>query len=164
MGSNVVIDVVLPCVQLHYLSVIGVGPENVYSNIADSMLLVGHIGIACAGAIPLLAEVALKGQAWFESIAVAVVLATVFGVVLGGATDYFLKTHLPQSELHRDFMMVGAIAAVLAAVPFLPALPALLSTHFLLGAGGVARLRASMLDTQPVPRGRPDAKLPCGCA
>lgn len=77
-----------------------------------AMLLVGHIGIACAGAIPLLAEVALKGQARFESIAVAVVLATVFGIVLGGATDYFLKTHLPQSERSRQLAMLSSTTQI----------------------------------------------------
>ena len=77
-----------------------------------AMLVVGHFGVALAGGIPLLAETLLNGQARFEAIAAAVVCATVFGIVLGGATDYFLKTHLPQSSRSRQLAMLNSTAQI----------------------------------------------------
>lgn len=77
-----------------------------------AMLVVGHLGIALAGGIPLLAETLWNGQAKFVAIAAAVVCATVFGIVLGGATDYFLKTHLPQSARSRQLAMLNSTAQI----------------------------------------------------
>lgn len=77
-----------------------------------AMLVVGHFGVALAGGIPLLAETLLNGQARFEAIAAAVVCATVFGIVLGGATDYFLKTYLPQSSRSRQLAMLNSTAQI----------------------------------------------------
>jgi MFS family permease len=77
-----------------------------------TMLLFGHLGIALAGGIPLLAETMLTGQETFEGIAVAVVFATVFSVVVGGAMDYFLKTYLPQSERSRHLAMLNSTTQI----------------------------------------------------
>lgn len=77
-----------------------------------TMLLFGHLGIALAGGIPLLAETVLTGRATFEGIAVAVVFATVFSIVLGCATDYFLKTYLPQSERPRHLATLNSTTQI----------------------------------------------------
>ena len=77
-----------------------------------AMLLVGYLGIALAGAIPLFAETVLNGQARFEAIATVAVLAAVFGVILGGATDYFLKTHLPQSARAQQLATLNSTTQI----------------------------------------------------
>lgn len=47
------------------------------------------------------------------------------------------------SAICNDFIMIGAMAGILAAVPFLSAFPALLATHFFLGAGfSLVRIRS----------------------
>ncbi|MGN6667273.1 MAG: MFS transporter [Trinickia sp.] len=66
-----------------------------------TMLLGGHLGIALAGTVPLFGEAMLTTRATFQGIAVAVVLATVCSIVVGGAMDYYLKTYLPQQERAR---------------------------------------------------------------
>jgi len=76
------------------------------------MLLCGHLGIVVSGGIPLLAQATLTDETMFEAIAVAVVVATVSSSVLGGAMDYFLKTHLQQSERPRHLATLNSIAQI----------------------------------------------------
>jgi MFS family permease len=77
-----------------------------------AMLLCGHLGIVVSGGIPLLAQATLTDETMFEAIAVAVVVATVSSSVLGGAMDYFLKTHLQQSERSRHLATLNSIAQI----------------------------------------------------
>jgi MFS family permease len=77
-----------------------------------TMLLLSQFGIALAGGIPLFAETLLTGHATFEGIAVAVMFATVFSVVLGGAMDYFLKTHIPQSARARHLATLNSTTQI----------------------------------------------------
>lgn len=77
-----------------------------------TMLLVGHVGIALAGGVPLLAETMLTGHATFEGVAVAVVLTSVFSIVLGGAMDYFLKTYLPRQERARHLATLNSTTQI----------------------------------------------------
>ena len=77
-----------------------------------AMLLCGHLGIVVTGGLPLLTKTMLTDQTMFESIAVAVVLATVFSAVSGGAMDYFLKTHLPQSQRPRHLATLNSTAQI----------------------------------------------------
>ncbi|CAN7200660.1 MFS transporter [Trinickia sp. LjRoot230] len=77
-----------------------------------TMLFFGHVGIVVAGAAPLVTQTMLSSLTTFEGIAVAVVIATVSSAVLGGAMDYFLKTHLPQSERPRHLAMLNSTAQI----------------------------------------------------
>lgn len=77
-----------------------------------AMLLCGHLGIVVSGGIPLLAQATLTDETMFEAIAIAVVVATVSSSVLGGAMDYFLKTHLQQSERPRHLAALNSIAQI----------------------------------------------------
>lgn len=77
-----------------------------------TMLLGGHFGIIVAGGIPLLAETMLTGHATLRGIAVAVVLATVSSIVLGGALDYFLKTYLPQDKRARHVATLNSTTQI----------------------------------------------------
>jgi hypothetical protein len=77
-----------------------------------AMLLVSHLGIAFAGATPFLAKAIIADGARFASIAAAVVLATVFSVVLGGAMDYFLKTHLARSDRPRQLATLNSTTQI----------------------------------------------------
>lgn len=77
-----------------------------------TMLLLGHVGIAFAGATPLLTETMRAGRATFEAIAAAVILASVSSVVVGGAMDYFLKTHLSQPERARHLATLNSTTQV----------------------------------------------------
>ncbi|WP_240324370.1 MFS transporter [Trinickia diaoshuihuensis] len=64
------------------------------------------------------------------------------GALLTGVWLARFSTHA-SSSIHRDFMVIGAMAVVLAAIPFCPSFPALLLMHFLLGAGfALVRIRS----------------------
>jgi len=77
-----------------------------------AMLLCGHLGIVVSGGIPLLTQATLTDETMFEAIAVAVVLATASSSVLGGAMDYFLKTHLQHSERPRHLATLNSTAQI----------------------------------------------------
>lgn len=77
-----------------------------------TLFLLGQVGVAFAGAMPLLTETMLAGRATFEGIAAAMIFAGVSSVVAGGAMDVFLRTHLRQSERARHLATLNSTMQV----------------------------------------------------
>lgn len=118
-------------------------------SIASCAALAFSIGQITNTLLPALVGVHLRGTSVSYSMIEA---AWSIGALLVGLWLAKFAAHSPGS-MHRDFLMVGVMAAVLAAVPFLPALPALLSTHFLLGAGfALVRIRSETRFLAECPR------------
>lgn len=77
-----------------------------------TILISGHLGIALAGGIPLLAATTRTGGATIHWIAVPVVLFSAFSTVVGGAMDFFLKSYLSQSERPRYLAFLSSTAQI----------------------------------------------------
>jgi MFS family permease len=118
-------------------------------SIAGCAALAFSIGQITNTLLPALIGVYLHGTSVSYSMIEA---AWSLGALLVGLWLAKFAANSP-SSIRRDFIMVGGMAGVLAAVPFLSAFPALLSTHFLLGAGfALVRIRSETRFLAECPR------------
>ena len=118
-------------------------------SIASCAALAFSIGQITNTLLPALVAVHLRGTSVSYSMIEA---AWSIGALLVGLWLAKFAARSPGS-MRKDFAMVAAMAVVLAAVPFLPALPALLTTHFLLGAGfALVRIRSETRFLAECPR------------
>lgn len=77
-----------------------------------NVLLLGHLGIIIAGAIPFLSQTLLTSGVTFGAIATTVVFAAVFSVLSGSSMDYYLKTHLRESGRTRRLAALSSTSQI----------------------------------------------------